>query len=173
MMAALRTQAGFTYLMVLFTVAIMGSSLALVGTLWHTAAKRDKEAELLYAGNQYRLAIGRYFMNGPRQYPRELSDLLKDQRRPVLARYLRKLYPDPITGSQEWGIVKAPGGGIMGVYSRSKERPIKTTGFDRRDEGFENAETYADWKFVHEAQVVMPGPARGAPTLLFNPPPSR
>ena len=55
-------QKGFTYLTILFVVAIMGAGLALTGQVWHTAAMRDKESELLYVGNQYRKAIERYLM---------------------------------------------------------------------------------------------------------------
>jgi len=62
-------EAGFTYLTVLFAVAFMGLGLALAGEVWQTALARDREIELLYAGNQYRRAIERYYVSGPRQFP--------------------------------------------------------------------------------------------------------
>ena len=145
-------QAGFTYLAALFAVAILGGGLALAGEVWETSAKREKEAELLFAGNQYRKAIERYFLSGQQQYPRALEDLLKDPRRPGTVRYLRKLYPDPLTG-KEWGLVKAPDGGILGVHSLSQERPLKAAGFRLRDAAFEGAQKYSDWKFVHALPV--------------------
>ena len=80
----MRRVAGFTYMTILFIVAIMGAGLALVGEVWHTAAVREKEAELLHVGNQYRKAIQRYYLSGPRQYPRTLDDLLKDPRKPTV-----------------------------------------------------------------------------------------
>ena len=144
----MRRVAGFTYMTILFVVAIMGVGLALTGEVWHTAAMREKEAELLYVGNQYRKAIERYYLSGPRQYPRALSDLLKDPRRPGTERYLRQLYADPITG-KEWGIVKAPDGGIMGVYSLSENAPLKVAGLALRQAGFAAASSYRDWQFVH------------------------
>jgi len=144
-----RRHAGFTYMTALFIVAILGGGLALTGDVWHTSAMREKEAELLHVGNQYRRAIGAYFLSGPqRQYPRSLEDLLKDPRRPTTERYLRKLHLDPITG-KEWGLVKAPDGGILGVHSVSDETPFKTAGFKLRDRAFEGAQKYSDWKFVH------------------------
>jgi type II secretory pathway pseudopilin PulG len=148
---------GFTYLAALFAVAILGGGLALVGEVWETSAKREKEAELLFAGDQYRKAIERYFLSGQRQYPRSLEDLLKDSRRPGTVRYLRKLYPDPLTG-KEWGLVKAPDGGILGVHSLSQEKPLKVAGFRARDAAFEGAQKYSEWKFVHAlpAQPVKP-----------------
>jgi type II secretory pathway pseudopilin PulG len=147
-----RAQRGFTYLGVLFTVAILGGGLALTGEVWDTQAKREKEVELLFVGHQYRKAIERYYLSGPqRRYPPALEDLLKDPRRPGAERYLRKLYPDPITGKNEWGLIKAPDGGIWGVYSVSTEKPIKVAGFKLQDAGFERAQTYADWKFIHSS----------------------
>lgn len=155
-----RRGGGFTYLAVLFVVAIMGAGLALVGVVWHTAAVREREAELLYAGNQYRKAIERYYLSGPRRYPSSLSDLLKDPRKPGTERYLRRLYPDPFTG-KDWGIVNAPDGGIMGVYSLSEDKPFKSANFRPRDAAFEGAAKYSDWKFVHTlpAQPAAPKPA--------------
>ena len=156
-------QRGFTYLTVLFMVAILSGGLALVGEVWHTSAAREKEAELLSVGHQYRKAIERYYLTGPqRQYPRELADLLKDPRRPGTERYLRKLYPDPVTG-QPFALVKAPDGGILGVHSTSEDKPYKTGGFKVRDAAFEGAGKYSDWKFVHAA------PVRAAPA---KPPPA-
>jgi type II secretory pathway pseudopilin PulG len=142
-------QAGFTYLTVLFIVAFMGLGLAVTGEVWHTAVMRDREAELLYAGNQYRRAIERYYLSGPKQFPRALDDLLKDPRKPGTERYLRKPYNDPVTGKSEWGIVKAPDGGVMGVYSSSEDKPLKTAGFSIFNRDFEGAAKYSDWKFLY------------------------
>jgi hypothetical protein len=126
----------------------MGLALALTGEVWHTAVMRNKEFQLLYVGNQYRQAIQRYYIAGPSQYPRSLEDLLKDQRRPGIERYLRKLYYDPVTGKNEWGLVKAPDGGILGVYSTSEDTPLKTAGFGVVNANFEGSAKYSDWKFV-------------------------
>jgi type II secretory pathway pseudopilin PulG len=156
-----RRAEGFTYLLILFVVAIMGVGLALVGEVWHTAAMRDKEAELLYVGNQYRKAIERYYLAGPARYPRTLEDLLKDDRKPVTERYLRKLYPDPITG-KDWVLVPAPDGGIAGVHSASDDKPLKTANFGLRDAGFERAGKYSDWAFVFTPPSA-PAPAAKSP----------
>jgi type II secretory pathway pseudopilin PulG len=148
-----RRAGGFTYLSVLFIVAILTAGLALIGEVWHTSAMREKEADLLFAGNQYRKAIARYYLSGPqRQYPRALDDLIKDPRRPGAERYLRKLYPDPVTG-KEWILVKAPDGGILGVHSASEDKPFKTARFKVRDASFEGAQKYSDWKFVYMPQA--------------------
>lgn len=148
---------GFTYMTVLFIVAVITAGLALVGEVWETAAKREKETQLLFIGNQYRQAITRYYLAGKNQYPRALEDLLKDPRQPGTVRYLRRLYADPITGNAEWGIVKAPDAGIAGVYSLSEDKPLKIANFKQRDAGFDGSQTYSAWKFTYSP--VAPGQA--------------
>jgi type II secretory pathway pseudopilin PulG len=139
---------GFTYVGFLIFVAITGAGLAAFGELASHAAQREKEAELLFRGNQYREAIASYYKKEQR-YPQSLEQLLEDKRYPMPVRHLRKLYADPLTGSNDWGVVEAPGGGVMGVYSRSEDKPIKTGNFLLKNQDFETAERYLDWKFVH------------------------
>jgi len=154
-----RAPRGFTYLTALFMIAILAGGLALAGEMWHTNTIREKEAELLFVGHQYRKAIGRYYLAGGARYPRSLEELLKDPRQPGTVRHLRKLYPDPITG-KDFAPIKAPDGGVWGVYSVSEDAPHKTSGFKLRDAGFEGAKRYADWKFIHTpaAQPAAPKP---------------
>jgi type II secretory pathway pseudopilin PulG len=164
-------QRGFTYLTALFVVAILAGGLALAGTVWEQAAQREREAELLFIGQQYRRAIGLYYDSTPgtvKRYPQALEDLLKDPRQPATQRYLRKLYPDPF-GGKEWGVVKGSDGGVAGVYTLSEAKPIKVSGFKVRDASFEGAQKYADWKFMHTPATTGPGgtkpAAGGAPVV--------
>jgi type II secretory pathway pseudopilin PulG len=161
-------ESGFTYLTVLFVVAFMGLGMAMAGKVYRTTVLREREAELLWVGNQYRVAIEAYAKRGGGLYPRALDDLLKDPRDPGVRRYLRRRYPDPVTGSDEWGIVKAADGGIMGVYSRSEEPPLKTAGFRIADTAFQDAAKYSDWKFVYTPGV--PGAALPVPQTQAPPP---
>ena len=143
---------GFTYLTILFVVALMAGGLALVGEVWHTSRLREKEADLLFVGSQYRRAIMLYYETTPgpaKRYPRHLEDLVLDDRFPDRRRYLRRLYPDPITNSTEWGLVKAPDGGVMGVYSLSGQPVLKTGNFRVVDNNLEGGKIYSDWKFFH------------------------
>jgi type II secretory pathway pseudopilin PulG len=158
-------QRGFTYMTVLFMVAIMAGGLALVGEVWSTSNAREREAELLHVGNEYRKAIERYYLTGPqRQYPKSLTDLLKDPRQPGTVRYLRKLYPDPITGNEEWGLVKSADGGFAGVHSLSEASPLKSAGFAVRDATFEGKSKYSEWQFVFApAQPAAAKPKPAAP----------
>ena len=150
----LRTDRGFIYIAVLIAMAIIGSGLATAGIVWHTALQRERERQLLFVGDQFRQAIGRYY-NAGRQYPPRLEDLLRDPRLPGVARYLRKIYYDPMTGTREWGLVKTSGDRIMGVYSLSEEKPIKQANFSDQDQAFEGKQKYSQWTFLYQ-----PGRAR-------------
>jgi type II secretory pathway pseudopilin PulG len=152
-------QRGFTYIALLIGVAIIGGVLAAIGELASHAQQREKEAELLFAGRQIRDAIGAYYElspGGAKAYPKTLEDLLEDKRMPVVTRYLRKVYRDPITGRSDWGVVEGPGGGIMGVYSKSETRPLKSGSFPRGDESFGDAKAYTEWKFTHSPLGLVP-----------------
>ncbi|HWI36525.1 MAG TPA: type II secretion system protein [Burkholderiales bacterium] len=143
-------EAGFTYLGVMILVMIMGMGLAAFGTIYSQTAQRDKETELLFVGEQFRQAIASYYKTGPGgQYPKKLEDLVEDKRFPMPVRHLRRIYADPITGSSDWGIVETPDkAGIMGVFSRSEEKPIKSGNFSPKQE-FDDAENYTKWTFVY------------------------
>ena len=148
-MSAGSEQQGFTLLGMMILIALMGAGLAAYGELASHAAQREKEAELLFRGNQYRQAIESYYKK-ERRYPKALTDLLEDKRFPMPVRHLRKLYLDPITGAAEWGLVQAPGGGgIMGVHSKSEAQPVKSGGFSVANHAFHGARRYADWQFFY------------------------
>ncbi len=152
-----RRGGGFTYLGFLVFVAVAGAGHAAFGVIASHAAQREKEAELVFRGNQYREAIASYHRKESR-YPQSLEQLLEDKRYPMPVRHLRKPYPDPMTGKADWALVEAPGGGgVMGVHSRSEEVPVKTGNFPLKYEGFEKAKTYGDWKFVHSPSGLAPG----------------
>ena len=165
-------QRGFTYLGLLFAIAVLGITLATIGVVWSTQIRRDREAELLYIGDEFRVAIGRYLRSGG-QYPQELTDLLEDKRFPVARRYLRRIYPDPMTNSLDWELIVAPQGGIMGVASRSQGKPIKVAGFAAGDAAFEKAECYCEWKFIYSPRTrgrrrAIPGAAQSLPQSILK-----
>ena len=133
----------------LILVAMMGAGLAAYGGIASHAAQREKEAELLFRGNEYRQAIERYYKK-ERKYPKALAELVEDKRFPTPAHHLRRLYPDPLTGQADWELMNAPEGGIMGVHSKSEAAPIKSGGFTLADKTFADAPRYADWQFFYK-----------------------
>ncbi len=152
---------GFTYVWMMFAVALAGIVLAGAGQLWRTEARREKEKELMFVGEQFRRAIGSYYENSPgmpKRYPDSLEKLLADKRFPVVTRHLRKIFFDPMTGKDEWGLIRKPGIGIVGVHSLSVQVPLKRANFIERYAEFSDAKSYRDWKFIY-----LPGDTGGAP----------
>lgn len=158
----MKNQGGFTYLGIMIAVVIMGVLLAQAGISWSQSAQRDKERQLLFAGHEFRQAIASYYERTPGaigHYPEKLEDLVEDHRYNPPQHYLRKVYIDPMTNRPDWGLVKAPLGGIMGVHSLSGGTPLKKAGFDQADQEFRKAKTYADWIFSYDP-VAVPAPAQ-------------
>ena len=139
--------AGFTYLSALIAVAVMGVGLASVGEAWSRKNQREREAELLWIGEQFRMAIGLYYQRTPgavKRFPEKMEDLLEDKRFLSTQRYLRRVYADPMTGKPQWVLVPAPGGGFMGVRSLSEKPALSLRGKSRN---------YAEWTFIYEPPV--------------------
>lgn len=142
---------GFGYIGLLVIVALLSVALGGAGEIWRTAQKREKEQELLFVGAQFRRALEQYHRYTPgnaRRYPTRLEELLLDPRHPSIRRYLRQVYRDPMTGSDEWGLVTGPNGEILGVYSRSEDAPLKRANFRVADEAFEGKTKYSQWVFM-------------------------
>ncbi len=151
-MSAGKKQEGFTLVGALILVAFMGAGVAAYGELASHAAQREKEQELLFVGNQFRQAIGAYYERTPgavKRFPQTLEQLVEDKRYPMPQHHLRRMYADPITGKPQWGVIDAQGGGIMGVYSLSEAKPIKTGGFAARDRTLAETSRYSDWHFSY------------------------
>jgi type II secretory pathway pseudopilin PulG len=176
--------AGFTYLGLLLTLAIITASLAAASGVWEIAQRRDKEAELLFVGNEFRRALASYAASAPpgstQQFPASLDNLLKDERFPNVKRHLRKIFVDPMTNSTEWGLQRNPEGGILGVYSRSEKEPLKQANFKPADQAFEGKTKYTEWVFLPATRgaaaatrsVPAAGqPAQQQPGTLFGPAP--
>jgi len=130
-----RSQRGYSYLAVLFLVALTAAGLAALGQAWSTAAQRERERELLFRGDEIARAIAAYAQatpNPPQQYPRSLDDLLSDTRSLQPRRHLRRAYEDPFTGKPDWELVAEPGqpGAFSAVRSRSDHVLLREFGPD-------------------------------------------
>lgn len=145
-----RAEAGATYLGVLILVVILGLTSTASLKLGTAIDRRMTEEELLYVGRQYRAALESYYRTAPPgapRYPMTLQDLVKDPRSTGLRRHLRQLYPDPVTGKDDWVLLRAPGGGIVGLHSSSTRTPTKTANFPAPFQFFEGQTSYAKWVF--------------------------
>jgi type II secretory pathway pseudopilin PulG len=159
-MAASDHQRGFTYLALLILIAVLSIATLAAMEVGQLASRRQAEDELLFIGHEFEQAL-RSYMNstpvGQRPYPANLEDLLKDNRQPQLKRHLRRLYSDPLTGKAQWGIVQAPEGGILGIYSLAEGTPVKVANFPDEFARFADKQSYRDWVFT---AVVMALPGR-------------
>jgi type II secretory pathway pseudopilin PulG len=128
-------QRGFSYLAVLFLVALTAAALAALGQAWSTAAQRERERELMFRGGEIARAIAAYAAatpTPPQQHPRRLEDLLDDRRGAKPRHHLRRLYADPFTQEPDWVLVPDPSqpGAFLGVRSRSTQRLLRERGLD-------------------------------------------
>lgn len=126
---------GFTFLMAIFMVMIIGIMLGLTGQFWKTIMKREREKELIFRGSQIKEAIENWY--NPKYIPGggagtkkvnallDLKDLLGgnlsekrfylphsyaaelDDKNPKCAPDCAKIkiYQDPMTG-KEWTIIR-------------------------------------------------------------------
>jgi type II secretory pathway pseudopilin PulG len=104
----------------LVAVAIMGILSSMAIPAWRAAAKREKEAELIFRAGQVAHAIEKFRRKvGGGAYPPDLDFLVRQK-------YLRKKYKDPMTKDGEWRIVtpqELQGGGV-GIGRPGSPSPI-------------------------------------------------
>jgi type II secretory pathway pseudopilin PulG len=164
---------GFMLLGLLIVLALGGISLMAAVDVWTLEKQREREQQLLYAGDQYRQAIRRYFFaappGSPRTLPTNFALLLEDDRYPIPVRHLRRLYPDPITGKAEWGEVRV-GERIAGVYSLSEAQPVKQAGFAPTYETFNGKTSYQEWVFAFNGPTAANAAAPASAPSVTKPP---
>jgi type II secretory pathway pseudopilin PulG len=163
---------GYTYVALLAILVIIGISMAAAGKYWQNVVKREKEEELLFRGDQYRLAIERFYyaIPGRHQYPQSIDELLTDNRTAVGKRHLRRKYKDPMTGEDFVEIRDPLTKRILGVRSGSDAEPLKKSGFDAAYLSFEGAAKYSDWQFLTTIKTTQTstGVIGGVPGNLVN-----
>ncbi|MCY1366275.1 hypothetical protein D9M69_531640 [compost metagenome] len=149
-----RRQQGVGYLFMLLLVFLLSLGLGKAVDVYANSVQRTREEELVHVGNLYREAIKDYYLSaqsGQRRYPGRLEDLLKDSRHLVTRRYLRRLYPDPMT-ARAFTVLVSPQGGIWGVASSSTAQPIRV----KMPEGVVLAASgearYSEWRFVYQGE---------------------
>ena len=88
------SERGYAMAALLVGLSVMAIMLSVALPVWRTAAQREREAELIFRGEQYAHAIELYSRrNGG--FPATLDVLEK-------GRYIRKLYKDPVTGNADF-----------------------------------------------------------------------
>ena len=161
-----RGTAGYAYLLLLLTLALLAVAASGSVVLGHALERRAAERALLETGDEFRRALQSWRRFGAAG-PATLEDLLRDPRALGVRRHLRRLPHDPLTGTPQWGLVLDGQRRIVAVYSLAPGRPLQRAGFDALAQpGFEDAESYAQWRFgLVPVRVPVPSapPAPGAP----------
>lgn len=153
---------GLVLIALLIFIALSSFAALAAADVWAMTLQREREAELLFVGHQYRRAIESYWNAAPgpaRTLPTSVRQLLDDDRFPQPVQHLRRAYADPLTG-EEFALVKV-GPSIVGVHSRSLDAPVKRAHFPDLYAHFEAAATYQQWRFVFTPP--RPGQPRAAP----------
>lgn len=121
-------QNGIAYLAVLFLVAAITITMAVVSQDVDLRLKREKEQDWFFVGNQYKQAVASYYHQSPdglKALPKNIDDLLLDRRFIAPVRHLRKAYHDPLT-NQPWMLVKSLDDSLVGVRSLKQQTFIST-----------------------------------------------
>lgn len=156
-------QRGYSYLAVLFLVALTAAGLAALGQAWRTAGQRERERELAFRGQAIAAAIASYQKAGltpAAELPRSLDDLLEDRRGATVRRHLRQRYVDPFTGEADWELV-APGEDrtrFSGVRSRSDHELLRELAPDGT-----TLHKASDWLFAPALAAASPASAASQP----------
>ncbi|MDA1186155.1 MAG: type II secretion system protein, partial [Acidobacteria bacterium] len=174
---------GYAMAALLVALSVMGILMSMALPVWQTAAKREREAELVFRGEQYAQAI-ELFSRRNGGFPPNLAVLEE-------GRYIRRLYKDPMTpdgafqpvylgqplpgqigeqpqtgrgGAPGLPLPGAPGqagrgglpagaGPIIGVVSASTEESLRL---------YNGRGRYSEWAFVALAATAQAGAPVGA-----------
>lgn len=182
---------GYAMAALLVGMSVMAVMLSVAMPLWKTLIQREREAELIFRGQQYARAIGLFQRKYANAYPPNLDILLNE-------RFLRKKYLDPIL-NEEFQLLyaasqSAPGqpvpgqagqrgqAGRPGAQPAQQPSPLdvgargpagarggiigvssKSTATSLRL--YNGRSKYNEWAFVWQAATTRPGaPAGSSPT---------
>lgn len=144
---------GYIMVVLLIGIAVTAVWMGALLPSWHQQAVRQKEADLIFRGEQYARAIALYYRKNNQTLPTSIDALVSQH-------YLRRKYLDPITGKDflpvatgfsqaqggrgqaQGGGAGVPqvqlGGGISGVRSTSTDTSIRV---------YNGQQTYSQFAF--------------------------
>jgi type II secretory pathway pseudopilin PulG len=164
---------GFTYLVLLFVLALGGVALAALGEQWVTLMQREREAELLFRGREIAAALAAWRDSAPAgqpSAPEDLQQLLTDTRTKPTRHHLRRLYTDPFTLQADWLLLRDEQGRITALASRSQRPALARPRLPLRARARGSQPTVGDWLFEPpQAASTEPAPLP-APPVVRSPP---
>lgn len=108
-------------------IAVMLIMLTVTAQSWTHLMRRDREAELIFRGEQYARAI-EFYKQEHGQYPLQLKLLAEDG--PHRHRFIRRLWDDPLSEDGEWGklYLSPTGKGYINPYATLATDPFAAGG---------------------------------------------
>lgn len=91
---------GYILLSIMLLMTLMVIALTIEAPRIAQQIKREREEELIHRGNEYKIAIKKFFRKFGR-YPLSIDELVSTNN----MRFLRKRYKDPITGKDDWRLL--------------------------------------------------------------------
>lgn len=91
-------EGGYAMAALLVSLAVLSVVASMALPAWRHAAQREREAELVFRGEQYARAIMLYQREQPGAFPSDLETLVE-------GRYLRRAYRDPMTEDGEFRLI--------------------------------------------------------------------
>lgn len=117
----------------LAVLAVMSLMLSMALPAWRHAAQREREAELIFRGEQYARAIMLYQRQIPGAYPPDIETLVE-------GRFLRRVYRDPMIADGEFRLIpqselaELSGPGGAGTASDDASEDVESVPLRRRRE---------------------------------------
>jgi type II secretory pathway pseudopilin PulG len=93
-----RSRGGYVMIALMIGVVVLTVFMLMAVPLWQTELQREAEEELIFRARQYVTAIGLYVKNHNNLYPQNFEIL-------HLEKFLRRLYPDPVSVDGRWDMV--------------------------------------------------------------------
>lgn len=120
-----RAQAGYALMTILLLAALVLILLSAEVPRILTQGQRAREEELIFRGEQYRRGLGLYFRKYGR-FPLKLEELVEPKNK---VRFLRQLYPDPMTADGQWRVIRVgPLGELVGSTTRRDRLQLQPGG---------------------------------------------
>ena len=160
---------GYALMAALLALVVVSMAAAVAIGRARTDALRDKEAQLLWVGGQFRAALRSYHdvnpAGGAQQYPRTLEDLVDDRRGASVRRHLRRVYADPFTGRDDW-VLEMDAERIVGLHSSDGGLVLRRANLGPGNDAYAAAATHAQWRFL---AVDAPAASAAASPGMSNP----
>jgi type II secretory pathway pseudopilin PulG len=143
---------GYVMLLLMIAVAVLSVLMLMAVPLWQTVAQREAEEELIFRARQYVTAIELYVKSHNNLYPQNFEIL-------HLEKFLRQLYPDPLSDDGVWDMVfqdassgeakylVVPAHMAKAYFSRAQLVGVCSTSTRTAFREYRGMEKYNEWAF--------------------------